>query len=113
MDNESIRQSLKNEENRLGTLRDDIRSTAGLDGPGSDELSVYDQHPADAATDQEQREIDLSVLEQVEAELSDVERAMRKLDDGTYGLCEVCQQQIDQARLEANPATRYCTQHAR
>ncbi len=113
MDNDSIRQSLENEENRLGALRSDIRTASGLDGDSSaSELSVVDQHPADAATDQQQREVDLSILEQVESELSDVERAMCKLDEGTYGKCEACQQQIEAPRLEASPATRYCATHA-
>jgi RNA polymerase-binding transcription factor DksA len=45
-------------------------------------------------------------------ELDEVERALAKMDDGTYGLCEVCGQQIADARLEAMPATRFCIDHA-
>lgn len=44
--------------------------------------------------------------------LNEVERALAKLDDGTYGTCEVCGQPIAEPRLEAMPATRYCVEHA-
>ena len=113
MGTDEFRQLLHSEQDRLGAIRADLRSANDLDTDASrQELSVVDQHNADVATDQQQREVDLSVLEQVEAELSDVERAMRKLDDGTYGKCEICNEQIDAERLEAQPATRACTKHA-
>jgi RNA polymerase-binding transcription factor DksA len=50
-------------------------------------------------------------LEQVEAELADVDRALRRLDDGTYGQCEVCGDDIGDDRLAAMPAARFCTLH--
>lgn len=111
MESEQIREQLEQEQSRLLGIRTDLRDAESLDEPQSNaysELSVVDQHPADVATEQSQREIDLSTLEQVEAELDDVERALRKLDDGTYGRCEACGAEIDEARLEALPATRFC-----
>ncbi|MBA2281505.1 MAG: TraR/DksA C4-type zinc finger protein [Acidimicrobiia bacterium] len=51
---------------------------------------------------------DASDLEEVEAELADVERALQRLDDGTYGVCEACGEPIDDERLAAHPATRAC-----
>ncbi len=44
--------------------------------------------------------------------LLEVERAIEKLDAGTYGTCETCGDPIAEPRLEAMPATRYCVQHA-
>lgn len=44
--------------------------------------------------------------------LRDVDAALAKLEDGSYGKCEVCGQEIAEARLEAMPATRYCINHA-
>ena len=49
---------------------------------------------------------------QLRDELDEVERALAKLDDGTYGACEVCGELIADARLEAMPATRFCIDHA-
>lgn len=54
---------------------------------------------------------DTAVLEQVEAELADVERALRRLDDGSYGTCEACSSPIDDDHLAAQPAARYCADH--
>jgi DnaK suppressor protein len=44
--------------------------------------------------------------------LEDVEHALAKLDDGSYGKCETCGEEIAAARLEAMPAARYCITHA-
>ena len=44
--------------------------------------------------------------------LNEVERALKKLDDGTFGSCEICGEKIAEPRLEAMPATRYCVDHA-
>ena len=49
---------------------------------------------------------------QLRAELDEVERALEKIDAGTYGVCEVCGEAIAEPRLEAMPATRFCIQHA-
>ncbi len=51
---------------------------------------------------------DLSILEDLEAELRDVEHALARLEDGTYGTCELCGEAIGEARLEERPATRVC-----
>jgi RNA polymerase-binding transcription factor DksA len=50
----------------------------------------------------------LAVLEEVEAELGDVEHALKRLDEGTYGICEACREPISPDRLESSPAARLC-----
>ena len=72
------------------------------------ELSAVDQHPADLGTETFEAERDVSIQESVEAELADIERALSRLDDGTYGTCEVCGRPIGDARLDALPAARLC-----
>ena len=74
-------------------------------------LSHLHQHPADLGSDTFEREKDFSILEQVEAELADVDRALVRLDDGTYGKCQACGAMIDDDRLEAMPAARLCVLH--
>jgi len=49
---------------------------------------------------------------QLRSELDEVEGALTKLEDGTYGGCETCEQPIAAARLEAKPAARFCIDHA-
>lgn len=112
MENEDIRINLKNEKTRLVDLRDDFRSVEGLNDPqvidASPEHVGAELHPAEVASEFVQREIDLSMLDRIEGEISDVERALRKLDDGSYGMCEHCHDVIVEARLQALPATRFC-----
>jgi RNA polymerase-binding transcription factor DksA len=75
------------------------------------ELSHMAQHQADVASETFEREKDFSILEQVEAELADVDHALVRLDEGTYGMCEACGEPIGDARLEALPAARFCVIH--
>jgi RNA polymerase-binding transcription factor DksA len=51
---------------------------------------------------------DLSILDDLEIELRDVEHALKRLQDGSYGTCEVCGDPITESRLVDHPATRVC-----
>ncbi|MBW3669257.1 MAG: TraR/DksA C4-type zinc finger protein [Actinobacteria bacterium] len=109
MDADDARTRLTEERDRLESLRqgfDDLNAESEEASLG--ELSSVDQHQADVGTETFNRERDLSILENVEAELADIEHAIRRLDDGTYGTCEACGKPIDDARLEAVPAARFC-----
>jgi DnaK suppressor protein len=55
---------------------------------------------------------DLQHLDRIEGELADVARALERLDDGTYGTCEVCGMQLADEVLEESPAARTCAEHA-
>ncbi len=110
MDPDEARRHLEAERERLVDVRAGF-DDEGLDASQTDslgELSGYDQHQADIGTETFEREKDLSIIERVEAELADVEHALRRLDEGTYGLCEACGKPIDEARLDAVPAARLC-----
>jgi RNA polymerase-binding transcription factor DksA len=114
MDTNLARQRLADERARLDGVRstfDDEGLTSESESDSLGELSSYDQHQADVGTETFEREKDLSILEQVEAELADIEHALRRLDDGTYGTCEVCGKVIPDDRLEAMPAARLCLEH--
>ena len=114
MDPDQARQRLADERARLDGVKatfDDEGLTEQTEMESVGELSSYDQHQADMGTETFEREKDLSILEQVEAELADVEHALRRLDDGTYGTCEVCGKPIPDERLEAMPAARLCLEH--
>ncbi|MDZ7676342.1 MAG: TraR/DksA C4-type zinc finger protein [Acidimicrobiales bacterium] len=52
------------------------------------------------------------LYDQLRRDLDDIEKALERMDEGTYGTCEVCGDDISAARLEAMPATRRCIQHA-
>jgi RNA polymerase-binding transcription factor DksA len=111
MQNDEARDRLEQERSRLQGIRqgfDDEGLTTETEEENLGELSSNDQHQADIGTETFDRERDMSILEQVEAEMADVEHALRRLDDGTYGTCEACGKAIADDRLQAMPAARYC-----
>jgi RNA polymerase-binding transcription factor DksA/ribosome-associated translation inhibitor RaiA len=75
------------------------------------ETSTIDQHQADLGTETFERERDQSLLEDIDQEIADVQRAFVRLDRGTYGRCEACGTQIPDERLVAVPAARFCLEH--
>lgn len=52
-----------------------------------------------------------AIVDQLEARLIEVENALEKTKQGTFGTCDVCGAQIEEDRLEANPAAPTCTEH--
>lgn len=109
MDTDSARARLLKEQTRLEGLHGAAtRLKAGAQEAQERELSSSDQHPAELATETIERELDQSVVEHVEMELTELQVALAKLDDGKYGVCEACAEPISDARLEAMPAARYC-----
>jgi RNA polymerase-binding transcription factor DksA len=65
-------------------------------------------HIADAGSELFERSRDLSILEDLDAQLADVEHATARLTNGSYGTCEACGRPIDPERLAARPANRFC-----
>lgn len=89
-------------------LISEVRNELGV-GSESDELSElsdYDQHPADTGSETFEREKDLSILDSLESELSELEAALQRIDDGTYGIDEITGEPIAPERLEAFPTAR-------
>jgi DnaK suppressor protein len=58
-----------------------------------------------------ERERELAIIARAQSDLADVGRALERLDDGTYGTCEVCGEAIADDVLERAPATRLCPAH--
>lgn len=67
--------------------------------------------PNDRADQVEDYETNTAILKQLETQLKDVNDALTKFDDGTYGICEISGQPIEEGRLNANPAARTCMAH--
>jgi DnaK suppressor protein len=79
-----------------------------------DELSTVDQHPADYATELYDREMDESTVERLRAELDAIDRAFKRLEEGTYGLSVESGKPIPDSRLELIPwAERTAEEQAR
>lgn len=71
-------------------------------------LIGYSLHMADAGTDNFDREFALSLVSNEQDALYEIEEALKRLEGGTYGLCETCEKQIRRERLEAVPFAKMC-----
>src|SRR5262245_45770741 len=77
-----------------------------------DETLSFDENFADSGQVAAEQGEAKGLANRLRDQLSDVQRALDKLDNGSYGKCEICGNPISDARLEAMPATRYCIDHA-
>jgi RNA polymerase-binding transcription factor DksA len=82
------------------TLKRSAKDDAG-------DLSAYGQHMADAGTDTFDRDFALSMVASEQEALSEIDAAIKRIHDGTYGICEITQKPIAKERLLAVPFTRY------
>jgi RNA polymerase-binding transcription factor DksA len=108
VDERAARERLERERDRVGELIAGLRNE-GLDeeeAANSGDITHYDQHPADQGSEVFEREKDLAILEGLELDLAEIEAALQRLDDGTYGVDEVTGEPIDPERLEAFPTAR-------
>ena len=85
-----------------GVAKDSLRSRA----EGS-EASAFGMHQADAGSDAYDRDFALSLLSQEQDSLYEIDEALKRIENATYGTCEMSGKSIPHARLEALPFTRY------
>src|SRR5215471_11654332 len=86
----------------MGVSRDTLRSRA----EGS-EASAFGMHQADAGSDAYDRDFALSLLSQEQDALYEIDQALKRIELGTYGICEMSGKPIPRARLEAIPFARF------
>ena len=91
--------------NQISGLEKSLASTLG---ESIGELSVCDNHPGDIGDELFERSKDVALRDNAQVLLDGVEIAFRKMDEGTYGQCDVCGKQIPLDRLEAIPWAREC-----
>jgi RNA polymerase-binding protein DksA len=77
-------------------------------GEETGEDAVYDNHLADTATETYDRELDYTLEENSEHVLADIDAALKRIEDGSYGMCTNCGKQIPEERLEARPSATLC-----
>ena|SRR5947209_17364350 len=97
MDADHARALLERERQRVEKALAGLRSEPHL------QLSDYDQHPADEGTETFEQERDEGIAEQLEQELAAIERAERRVEEGTFGRSIESGEPIPDARLEAIP----------
>jgi len=85
----------------LREIEDAVRE--GREAGKDDGMDTYD-----LATEERDREISMILTDREREKLDAIESAMERIDDGSYGMCESCESDIAEGRLEAMPFTRLC-----
>jgi DnaK suppressor protein len=104
----SISDRLAKQRDRLLRMGENLsKEIQQLTAEAREETPSYSMHPADAATDSFDRDLVLGLASFGQEGLYEVEAALNRIDDGTYGVCELTGQPIPWERLEAIPWTRF------
>jgi len=96
---------------RLLKLRNDLlREQRDEFNDAIEERPTYSMHMADAGTDSYDRDLALGLLSHEQDAVYEIEQALSRIRNGTYGVCELTGRKIPAARLEAIPWTRFTAQ---
>ena len=87
---------------------DDVAGTADLNGVGAESEVATEAAPTSDAGSEGEEEAHRSAVDAVDGLLDEVELALARLDDGTYGRCETCGSPIADTELAALPLVRAC-----
>jgi DnaK suppressor protein len=108
MDREAIRREL---EARRASTGERVATLAQRPELGT--AQGFGKRIGDGTTEAISRLTDISVGQSLEVSLARIERALARLDEGTYGTCETCGRPIPEKRLEAMPESVHCVECAR
>jgi RNA polymerase-binding protein DksA len=114
LDTDRFRKALLEERKRvqaaIQNLHDENPGTLSED---AGEETAYDNHLADTATETYDRELDYTLEENSEHVLAEIDAALKRIEEGTYGICTNRGEQIAEERLEALPWATLCIDCAR
>ena len=115
IDTDRLRDELvKHRERLTATIQHhDIGGASMTESIGELMSSSADNHLADTASETYERELDEGLEEDARAQLREVEGALERIENGSYGKCRVCGREIAPERLEAVPWTTLCIDDAR
>jgi RNA polymerase-binding protein DksA len=105
IDTEHFRARLQDERRRVVEAIENLqRENPGSLSDETGELNPgFDQHPGDVATELFDRELEYTLHDGEQALLARIDRALGRIDKGTFGTCERCGKDIPEERLEARP----------
>ena len=95
----------------VNEMEDETLKKSRLDAAG--DLSSMPIHMADIGSDNYEQEFTLGLMDSERKLLKEIDDALQRIEQGTYGICEGTGKQIQKARLEAQPWARYCVEYAR
>jgi RNA polymerase-binding transcription factor DksA len=105
---ETEAEKLKNDLQELGVQNPEVKSDWVERADDLETTSADLNDVADRTEEYDERRATLATLE---SRYNDVRRALQKIKDGKYGICEVAGEPIEEDRLEANPSARTCKDH--
>ena len=105
IDLDAARRRVERDLDRVMRLLEERRRELGADA-AADPLANVDQRAADQGSETVEREMDLTLLNELETEAGELRAALERIDNGTYGIDEVTGEPIAPERLEAFPAAR-------
>jgi DnaK suppressor protein len=108
LDLDRFRQALESERDRLRHAVQAVHHDGSLLAESGDLSIGSGDHIADSATETYMRELDDGLEENAEHLLGEIDAALGRIDDGTYGLCVNCGKPIGEERLEAVPYATLC-----
>ena len=104
-----FRQLLITEREKLaGEIKAIAQDASKSPREASGDLSVYTMHMADMAADTYERELSMNLVSSEQEILYEIDDALKRLDDGSYGVCQQCNQPITMSRLKAVPYASMC-----
>lgn len=101
-------ESVEKELNAVGRKNPDNRLDWEAE-PGNLDIDTAD--PNETADSIEEFEGNTAVLKELEVRYNDIKEALKKIEEGGYGICEAGGEEIEEDRLEANPSARTCKKH--
>lgn len=104
---DELHESLLQEKSRLQREIDNLQEGIKAGTFDNEGMDSVDQHPADEGSELFEREKNLAVQSTLSRELDQVNIALHKFEEGTYGICEMCGKPIDERRLRAFPAATH------
>ena len=109
VDTHRFREALLEERRRVEAALQNLHDeNSGSLTEDSGEETAYDNHLADTATETYDRELDYTLEENSEHVLAEIDAALRRIEEGTYGICTNCGKPIPEERLEARPWATLC-----
>ncbi|MBI3996557.1 MAG: TraR/DksA C4-type zinc finger protein [Candidatus Omnitrophica bacterium] len=104
-----LRQLLITERAKLaGEIKSIAHDASTSPREASGDLSAYTVHMADMAADTYERELSMNIVSSEQEILYQIDDALKRLDDGSFGVCQQCTQPITMSRLKAVPYASLC-----
>ncbi|CAM3726032.1 TraR/DksA C4-type zinc finger protein [Alkalicoccus chagannorensis] len=86
--------------------KEELQQASSTSSYQDDELSSYDNHPADQGSELAEEHTEMALSRRQQEELNEIDEALKRMEDGSYGICEVSGEAIPVERLELVPTAR-------